>query len=176
MLALEAFGRPAWLVVPSDRHRLDAPVWKARYPDIQVAAPPGAREKVAEVVAVDSTAPDFGDPKVRFIDVPGAQGNDAALEVTGPDGLTLIVNEIIGNIHGEHGLKGFLLRLMGFAGDDPHIPAPVKASLKDGKAALAGQFERWAAMPGLRRIVVSHGDVIEAEPRTVLRELAATLA
>jgi hypothetical protein len=176
MRQLEAFGRPAWLVVPSDRHRLDAHAWKARYPDIKVIAPAGARPKVSEVVAVDTSDPDFGDPSVRFIDVPGAQGKDAALEIHGPDGLTLVVNEIIGNIHGEHGLKGFLLKLLGFAGEDgPHVPEPVKLGLEDGKAALAAQLERWGRARDLKRIIVSHGDIIENDPAGVLRKLAADL-
>lgn len=175
MARLEAFGRPTWLVVPSNRHRLDAPAWKARYPEIKVATPPGAVDKVADVVPVDTTAPDFGDSTVRFVDVPGTHGNDAALEVDGPDGLTLIVNEIVGNIHGESGLKGFLLRRMGFAGSDPHIPAPVKISLKGGSEALAAHLERWANTPNLRRIVMSHGDIIDADPRGELKTLAKSL-
>ena len=36
---LEAFGRPAYLVVPSQMHRLDAPSYAKRYPDIGVVAP-----------------------------------------------------------------------------------------------------------------------------------------
>src|SRR5947207_12675748 len=39
MTKVEAFGRPAYLVVPSDKHRLDAKIWKDRYPDMRVVAP-----------------------------------------------------------------------------------------------------------------------------------------
>ena len=31
---LEAFGRPAFLVVPNDHHRLDAKAWRNRYPAV----------------------------------------------------------------------------------------------------------------------------------------------
>src|SRR5690348_2847946 len=54
MAALEAFGRPAWLIVPSDKHRLDAKIWKERYPAMQVVAAEGARAAVAKVVPVDT--------------------------------------------------------------------------------------------------------------------------
>src|SRR2546430_2349620 len=67
MVTLEAFGRPAFLVVPNDHHRLDARAWKERYPQLQVVAPEGARAKVEKIVPVDATAPDFGDPNVRFV-------------------------------------------------------------------------------------------------------------
>jgi hypothetical protein len=43
MTGLEAYGRPAFLIVPSDKHRLDARPWKNRYPAMQVVAPEGAR-------------------------------------------------------------------------------------------------------------------------------------
>jgi hypothetical protein len=38
MAELEAWGRPALLVVPGDIHRLDARPWKARYPTMTVVA------------------------------------------------------------------------------------------------------------------------------------------
>ena len=50
MRALEDYGRPAFLIVPNDHHRLDARIWKDRYPDLQVAAPHGARKKVEQTV------------------------------------------------------------------------------------------------------------------------------
>jgi hypothetical protein len=122
-------------------------------------------------VAVDSSTPDFGDPTVRYVEVAG----DSALEVEGDDGLSVIVNDLIGDIHGEHGLGGWLLRVMGFAGDDPHVPGPVKLLLGKHKAEVARQFRRWAEREDLRRIIVSHGDPVEVDPREGLRTLAASL-
>jgi hypothetical protein len=175
MRALEALGTPAFLIVPCERHRLDAPVWKDRYPAIRVIAPPGAVDKVSEVVIVDDSSAVFDDADVRWVEVAGTQGHEAALEVTTPSGVTLVVNEIIGDIHGAHGLRGWLLRLMGFAGDEPHVPAPVKMQFAKGRAELAAQMRRWAELPGLERIIVSHGDIIEAEPQAVLLKLAKEL-
>jgi hypothetical protein len=43
MAALEAYGRPAFLIVPSDKHRLEVKIWKDRYPAMQVVAPEGSR-------------------------------------------------------------------------------------------------------------------------------------
>jgi hypothetical protein len=97
------------------------------------------------------------------------------LEVDGNDGLTLIVNDLIGDIHGESGIGGWLLRVMGFAGDDPHVPAPVKMLMGKHKSEVAAQFRRWAEREDLRRIIVSHGDPIESDSRGVLRTLASSL-
>jgi hypothetical protein len=171
MAKLEAFGRPAFLVVPSVKHRLDAPSYARRYPDITVVAPREGAVKVGEVVRVDTSTPNFGDTSVRYVEIAG----DSALEVDSDDGTTLIVNDVIGDIHGEQGIGGWLLRVMGFAGDDPHVPAPVKILLGKRKSEVARQFRKWAELAKLRRIIVSHGDPIEDDPAAELRVLAASL-
>ena len=175
MATFEAFGRPAFLVVPNDHHRLDAKAWKDRYPEVQVVAPAGAREKIAKAVAVDTTAPDFADPDVQFMAVPGTRDLEAALVVRSPGGTTLVLNDLVGNIDNESGLGGWLLRLMGFAGDEPHIPAPVKMMMVKDTDALRAQLLQWAGDTSLKRILVSHGAPIEDDPRQTLRNLAAAL-
>jgi hypothetical protein len=171
MAELEAFGRPAWLVVPSERHRLDAPAYLQRYPQLKVVAPRAGLKKIAEVVRVDTSLPDFGDAAIRYVEIAA----DSALEIEADDGLTLVVNDLIGDIHGEKGIGGWLLRAMGFAGDDPHVPAPVKMLLGKHKAEVAQQFRLWSERGDLRRIIVSHGDPIENGPQAVLRTLADSL-
>ncbi len=51
MKEIEAFGTPAFLIVPNGGHRLDAPAYKKRYPALSVFAPKGARKKVEEVIS-----------------------------------------------------------------------------------------------------------------------------
>jgi hypothetical protein len=123
------------------------------------------------VVSLYTNTPDFADSSIRYVEV----GADSALEVEGEDGLTVVVNDLIGDIHGERGLGGWLLRVMGFAGEEPHVPTPVKLTLGKGKSQVAQQFRQWAERPDLKRIMVSHGDTIERDPRGVLRTLAASL-
>lgn len=176
MDALERFGSPTFLVVPSDRHRLDARAWKERYPQLLVLAPQGAREKVNEVVPVDATQFDFRDSTVRFITVPGTEQHEAALLVSSERGTTLVLNELIWNVDSRPGFGGWLMKVAGMTGAEPRIP-PITALLdiKD-KPALRSQLEEWANIYDLRRIIVSHGAIIENEPAAVLRELAHQLA
>lgn len=176
MAALEVWGRPTFLVVPSAKHRLDAKIWKDRYPAMQVVAPRGARTQIQALVAVDTVAPDFEDPDVDFMAVPGTRGREAALMVRAVDGCTLILNDLVGNIRDATGFGGWLLHLAGFAGDEPHIPSVVKLSVVNDTQALQLQLVEWAAVDSLTRIVVSHGAIIEDNPRQVLRALAASLA
>ena len=175
MRRIEDFGTPAFLVVPNDHHRMDARIWKDRFPNLKVIAPAGSREKVQEVVPVDAAEGEFGDPNVTLVTVPGTDGREGALEVEGADGLTLVLNDIVGNIKDEQGFGGWLLRRMGFAGDEPHVPGPVKLNMVASKSALRDQLLRWADRKSLKRILVSHGEEIGDDPRGALRELAAAL-
>lgn len=175
MKALEAFGAPAFLVVPGDHHRHDAGIWKDRYPALHVVAPDGAMKAASQAVHVDAGSADFGDPDVTFLTVPGTGGHEAALCVRRPSGTTLILNDLIGNLDKEPGFSNLILRLFGFAGDEPHVPMPVKPHGDDNRAAVAAQLRAWADDPTLKRIIVSHGDPIDADPGGVLRRLADSL-
>lgn len=171
MREIEQFGDPAFLVVPNAHHRLDARIWKERYPALYVVTPPAAEDKVTDTVSVDATDVDFGDPDVTYLVVRGTHEGEAALRVDG-DGTTLVLNDVIGNIRDAHGFSGWMFKLMGFAGDEPHVPGPVKMTLGKEKADLAAQLRAWAALPDLRRIIVSHGETIEENPRGTLTALA----
>lgn len=176
MRVFETYGKPAFLVVPSHRHRLDAKIWKDRYPDMQVVTPEGSRAKVEEVVPVDTTEPHFADASVQFVTVPGTTRHESALLIHTPEGTTLVLSDLIGNIRAASGLNGWFLRMMDYAGDEPKIPRPVRWGLIEDQVALRIQFLKWAAIPDLRRIVVSHGEPIEDEPAETLRDLAQVLA
>jgi hypothetical protein len=175
MAELDGLGRMAWLVVPGDDHRLDAKPWLQRYPTMHVAAPAGAREKALEVVPVESTAPDFGDPDVRWFTVPGTREHEAALTVRGAGGTTLVVNDLIANLRHEHGFTGWMLRLMGFAGDEPNIPGVRRLAMIKDAGALADQLLAWSEIADLHCILVSHGEPIVDNPRGELRRLSESL-
>jgi hypothetical protein len=66
--------------------------------------------------------------------------------------------------------------LAGFAGEAAQIPKVVKMALIKDSNALRAQLLEWAELQSLKRILVSHGEPIEANPRQTLRDLAASLA
>jgi hypothetical protein len=175
MRQLEAFGTPAWLIVPSDRHLLEAKVWKNRYPALRVVAPEAALERVAEFVAVDATWADFGDPAVRLVDLPCAHGCEAALEVTTAHGVTLVVNELIGNIRDGINLERLQQQAIGLPAGTAPGTSTRDPDLFDRRLALADRFRGWAMLSDLTRIVVTHGEIIEDDPQEVLGWLAAEL-
>lgn len=175
MARIEAMGQPSFLIVPSDFHRMDAKIWKDRYPEIKVVTPPGALARVAEIVPVDATSDILGDPAVQFVTVPGTEEHEGALIISRPGGVTLVINDVIGNVRHPRGIGAHILaRLMGFGVSHPRVPSPVKFRMIKDRSALAAQFSAWADMDGLRRIIVSHGDPI-LNPRDVLHDLAGKL-
>ncbi len=175
MRQVEALGAPRYLVVPGDAHRLDAKIYKERYPAIRVLTPPGARDRVEKAVPVDATGVDFGDPAVTWQVVAGAGGHEAALLVRRASGTTIIVSDLIANLRRKGGFEGWMLHVMGFGDDKPRVPAVEKLLLVESKAQLRQQFLDWAAIPDLRRIVMSHGEPIEHQASQALRDLAASL-
>jgi len=52
----------------------------------------------------------------------------------------------------------------------------VKLNLVKDANALRARLLQWAEMDSLKRILVSHGEPIEANPRQALRDLAESLA
>ena len=175
MTVLEKLGRPRWLIVPGDAHRLDAKIFKARYPDIRVIAPDGARARVEKALPVDATDVDFNDPNLLFKPVPGTGGHEAALLVRRASGCTLILNDLIGNLRRKGGFEGWLLHVMGFVGDQPQIPTVERFLMVKNKALLRRQLIAWANGGQIKRILMSHGAPIERDVAGTLRRLAETL-
>ena len=173
MVELEAFGKPAFLVVPSALHRMDIRPWKTRYPALRVVAPPAAREEVGKIVPVDATSADFGDGSVQFVPLPGTL--ESVLVVDSDEGTTLVMNDLIFNLANRPGLRGWLFKLIGMTGDEPHIAPPVKHKQVKDEDALRAQLEAWSRLPKLRRVIVAHGPIIDERPADVLARIANDL-
>jgi hypothetical protein len=176
MSALESFGTPAYLIVPSDLHRMDVKIWKDRYPAMTVVAPAGARAKVEKIVPVDATSVEFGDPAVRFLAVPGTGEREATLEVRTESGTTLVLNDLIFNLANRTGIGGWVFKTIGLTGDEPHIAPPVRMRQVKDKDALRAQLEQWSRLPSLKRVIIAHGDIIANDAALVLGRIARDLA
>lgn len=174
MARVDGLGRVRFLIVPNAGHRLDVAAWLGRYPDAKVIAPHGAQADVAEAAPVGGIGGDVGDPALAFERVAGTKADEYALIVTRDEGRTLILNDIMSSIRRPRGLAAKLMtRLLGFGITRPRTSRPVRRMFVSDPAALATQFRAWAALPDLRRIIVSHVDVIEDAPRAALERAAA---
>jgi hypothetical protein len=171
MAEIEAFGTPAVIFVPNGFHRQDSKIYKARYPSAAVYTPKSAMKKVARVVSVTG---DYGqapkDDSVKVVHLDGCKGNEGVLEVISPDGKTLAFNDAICNVPKRTGLFGFLLAPTG----KPSVPRISRWMVVKDKPAFA-KYLQGAATPDLRRVIVSHGQMIIDKPADTLRAVAAAL-
>lgn len=157
MKELEARGTPAFLVVPSRYHRLDAPAYKRRYPTIRVVAPSGSRKHVEGAVPVDLSYEEFpGDAAVRLEPLDGVGGAEGAMIVTSQDGVSVVLNDVVMNMDKKRDLMGYLFTTAMGSAPGPRVSRLARLALVKDKAALRMHLERLAATPRLVRLVVSH--------------------
>jgi hypothetical protein len=176
MKEIEAWGTPSFLIVPNGGHRMDAKIFKARYPALQVIAPPGAKEKVEEVLKVDRVGDAFDDDDgVRYAILDGTKEREGVLSVPDPDGTTLVFNDVLMNMRSLPGFTGAMMGLFGFTGPTLKVAFPARMALVADKRALSAQLDRLAAVDHLTRIEVAHGVPVVERPSEALRAAAGGL-
>jgi hypothetical protein len=160
MQRIEAFGTPAFLIVPNGMHRLDAPAFKKRYPALKVLAPSGSRKKVEEVIPVDDTYESFpADNTVRLDMLHGMANAEGAMIVTSNDGVSVVLNDAVFNMDKKQDLMGYLITTLFGSAPGPRVSRLSKLMLIKDKKALRADLERYAALPGLERLIVAHEKV-----------------
>ena len=175
MRRIEALGTPSFLIIPTPAHRLDARPFLARYPQIKVITAPNAVKRVEEAVPVDDVSADLG-PAAELITLAGVDQLELAAIVRTKGGVTILTNDVIGNVGHPQGPGAWVMsRLMGF-GPTPRIPRVARRMFVKDAAALAAQLRDWGSLEGLRRVIPSHGDIIDRDPAVVLVGLAKSLS
>jgi len=154
---LEKLGEPSYLIVPNPGHRLDAAAYKQRYPQLRVFAPRGAREKAAQVVTVDGTDDEFpADDTVRFSSLHGVADVEDAMIVTSSDGISVVLCDSMFNMDRKKDVLGFLFTTLFASAPGPRVSRLAKLVYVKDKAALRGDFARYAEIADLQRVIVAH--------------------
>ena len=177
MQQLERWGTPAFLIVPNGLHRLDAPAYKARYPELRVFCPRGSRARVEKVMAVDGTYQEFpAEDSVRLEMLHGVGDVEGAMLVRSPDGQTLVLNDAMFNMDRKRDLLGFLFTTLFQSAPGPRVSRLAKLTFIKDQRALRADFERYAELPDLTRVIVAHEKVASgSEAREALRAAMAYL-
>jgi hypothetical protein len=165
MKELEALGEPSFLVVPNAFHRLDAPAFKKRYPNIVVLAPKGSRTKIATKVAVDGTLEDFPpDGAVRLETLQGVNAIEAVMFVRSSDGETIVLTDVVFNMSKKPSdpLGWFFTTIMGSA-PGPRMSRLFKGVAVKDKSALREDLVRLSGTPDLVRVIVAHGEMAKGQ-------------
>ncbi len=175
MKEIEAWGRPAFLLVPNGGHRLDAPAYKKRYPEIRVLSPRGSRAKVEEVIAVDGTYEDFPSVDgVRLEMLSGVADAEGAMIVRSSDGTTVVLNDAVFNMDRKRDPLGFFFTTVLGSAPGPRVSRLAKLVYVKDKRALRENLERLALTPELTRLIVAHEKVASGAAAAAALKTAAT--
>jgi hypothetical protein len=176
MAELDAWGPVGFIVVPNGFHRLDAPVYKSRYPAAKVLCPRGAKKKVEEVVPVDGSYDDLpADPRVKLEHLAGTNDTEGVLVVSDDGETSLVFNDAVFNMPHLSGFTGFVFKSVTASSGGPKVSRLFRLFMMKDKTAFRAHLERLAALPGLARILVSHHETITRDAAGTLRAIAATL-
>jgi len=176
MQGIDALGPVGTIIVPSASHKIDAPRYAARYPGARVLTPQTARRLVEKALPVHGSYGDLsGDPRLRVELLDGVTGEGVFIHTDSAGDVSLVFNDALMNLPDRlPGFKGWITKLMGSTGGPKVTPITRRFIVKDPLAYQA-HLRRLAELPRLRRIIVSHGDLIENDAPHVLRQVADTL-
>jgi hypothetical protein len=177
MAELERFGTPAFLIVPNGGHRLDAPAYKQRYPTLRVFTPKGSRKRVEEVITVDGVYEEFPhDEVLRLETLHGVDQTEGAVILRSSDGTSVILNDCMFNMDRKRDPLGFFFTTIFGSAPGPRVSRLAKLLFIKDKRALRADFERYAELPNLVRVIVAHEKVASGtDARASLLQAASYL-
>jgi hypothetical protein len=157
--AVDALGPVRHLVSPTAMHNLFLAQWQAAYPDALLYAPPGLRQRRADL-AFDADLEDSaaGHPWAGEIDQVQFAGNGIAVEVVffHRPSRTVLFADLIQQLDPASlsGWRALVARLDLMSGPAPQTPRKFRLAFTDRKAARAalGRIEAWPA----RRVLMAH--------------------
>jgi hypothetical protein len=177
MREIEAWGTPRYLIVPNGGHRLDAPAYKQRYPQLTVLTPKGSKTRVEQVLPVDGSYEDFPpDASVSFQTLAGVAEAEGAMLVRSADGVTVVLNDAVFNMDRKRDPLGFFFTTLLGSAPGPRVSRLIKLLFVKDKGALRTDLERLAATPQLQRLIVAHEKIASGrEAADALRHAATYL-
>jgi hypothetical protein len=172
MAELEAFGKPAFLVVPNGFHRMDSSIYKQRYPEMVVLCPERAKKKISEVVEVAGHLDEMPkDSNVELFHLRGMKEREGALRVRSNGSTALVFNDTLLNMPARGGVVEFFMAPVGTLS----VPRFTRWMLMSSSADLKAHLQELAASPSLAQIVPGHGDVVAKDAASALGQAAARL-
>ncbi len=172
MQEIERWGEPAFCIIPNQRHRLDAPAFKERYPKLKMLCPVAVRRQAEQVVKVDGGYELL--PREIGWRTLALRGDEAAFIIRSGDHTTLLFADGLFNLPHLSGAFGWVLRLIGSTGG-PRVSPLTKLVAVTDRSLLAAQYRELAAIPGLVRLIPGHGKNVEYQAPAVLLDVASRI-
>jgi hypothetical protein len=175
---LEALGTPAYSIIPSTLHVMDAPFYKQRYPAMKQLAPSDSMEVIGRTVTLDGSVEQFL-PSLGFglHKVPGTEIAEFVYEYPmSGGGRIILANDVFGSAHAadDSKLLGWLImsHISGL-GNHLGIPRIYRWRFITDITKVRKFASDLATIADLRLITVSHGDPVRTDPAGALRAVAA---
>ena len=170
--AVDALGPMRWIIVPNGYHRMDAPRYKARYPEARVLAMPASHARVSQVVKVEGDHAALTGDQVTWQPLDGVPKEGVVVHRGGDGKVALVFNDSFMNLPDKlPGFKGFVVKAIGSLGG-PKVTRTAKIALVKDRRAYAAHLRRLADTPGLAVVVPGHGAVITSGAGDALRRAA----
>ncbi len=169
---VKALGRFAYLVVGHHQHVIDARAFAERL-GLKIYGPKRTEAGLRQRCDLAGTLEELpADPDVSVESLPGSKLGETVMVVKSGDRRSVLFSDAIQNNPPEK--INFIFRLLGFGGG-PKTPPVFKLLFLEDRAAMRTALEKFAALPGLARIVPTHGKVSEDDAAGTLRKIAAGL-
>lgn len=160
---MAALGPVAWLIAPNPIHYVSMDSWSKRFPDAEVLAAPGVKERAAKfgvpfprhTVLTDAAPEGYAqDIRQRVV-----KGHRVLHEVVffHESSKTLVLTDMIENFEAEKvgKVKAVFMRLAGILDPDGKAPIDMRNSFKSKKKARAVIREVISWAP--EKVILSHG-------------------
>ena len=175
MAKLDALGQPSIMIVPHAGHRMDAPFYKQRYPQLRVVCPAETRKKVEEVVPVDATCeealPALG---IGLHPMMGYKHGEIVFELPTLGGKVLLASDAIANRDHPAGIGGWLTaNVTGGVKGRLGVPRIMKWFLVKDKAAARASLAKLADLADVSMIIPAHGVPVIGGCADAIREAVA---
>jgi len=164
---LRAWGKPTLVILPHRSHVIDAHAFRERL-ELKSFAPEAERTEIEKRVPVDGSTHQLKlDDSVWVESLEGSKNSEPILVVKSGGRTSLIFADVFMNIPAGAGRPEL-------AGGPKITDMWKRSAMADAKTVRA-HFERLAALPGLHRLIPSHGLIYEGDAASVMRQVAATL-
>jgi hypothetical protein len=172
MLAqVRALGTPKSLVLPNQYHALDGASFIAKLGVTAYAPAVGLEPLAKNGVAARPINELSMDEGHQVITVEGFATHEAVLLIDD----TLVVADLLTNVPHQWSPAALMMRLMDFTGPAPRLPKPVRKRVLRNEASVKALLEQLAGK-SLKRLIPSHGNVLEHGVDDALRNVARSLA
>jgi hypothetical protein len=166
-------GKPEYYVLGHDQHAFDAHAFQQKL-GLKAYGP---KQKEAELKArleMTGSLEDIpADSTMEIFSMPGTKHGETVilLKSGGGSRTSILTTDVIQN---NPLSLPFYFRWLGFAGGPKVVPV-FKLLFVSSKQLIKETISQWSALPGLKRIVPFHGDIVENNAADALKAIAAKL-